>query len=327
MGCVEGHSRNDRSVRIWLFIAAILLLHPVQLEAQSQDLRLALLGTDSTHAVEFTRILNGTGEKDHVPGARITVAYRGGSSLAISHDRIEKLSATLQTTWKIPFVSSIAELCPNIDGILLLSVDARLRLQELREAARCGKPIFIDKPLASSLEDAQAIAALLDQQHIPWFSTSSIRYGCDPRPEHLLGVEAWGPAHYIEEFPLDLTYYGIHSIESLYRLMGPGVAQVTQTRSGKADVIVATWSDGRVGTVRLMEDSTTYGAVLYREGGHAEMISTNVGYAPQVADIVRFMREKKPSVAESETLEIFAFMQAAQQSLQQGSIPVKLVQH
>jgi hypothetical protein len=242
----------------------------------------------------------------------------------MSHDRVEKFSTTLQTTWKIPFVSSIAELCPNIDGILLLSVDARLRLQEVRDAARCGKPIFIDKPLATTVEDARAIAALLQQQKIPWFSTSSIRYGSEPRPEHLLGAETWGPVHYIEEFPLDLTFYGIHSIESLYRLMGPGVTQVTQTRSKDSNVLVATWSDGRVGTVRLMESSTAYGAVLYREGGRAEIISTNAGYGPQVAEIVRFMREKTSSVPESETMEIFALMQAAQESLQQGGIPVKL---
>jgi len=305
-----------------LLAVVMLLLYPLQAKAQPQELRLALLGTDSTHAVEFTRLLNG--EKDHVAGARITVAYRGGSSLSISRDRIDKLSTALQATWNIPFVSSIAELCNNIDGILLLSVDVRLRMQELREAIRCGKPIFIDKPLAGSLEDAQAIATLLDQEKIPWFSASSIRYGHEQRPQHLLGVETWGPAKYIDEFSLDLTYYGIHSIESLYSLMGPGVTQVTRTRSGDTEVIVATWKDGRVGTVRLIEDGETYGAVLYREGGHAEMIATNVGYVPQVADIIQFMREKQSPIAESETLEIFAFMQAAQDSLKQGSIPVKL---
>lgn len=318
-------SRNSVRARLWCALVILLFLHSFQIAAQSQELRLALLGTDSTHATEFTRILNGTGEKDHVPGAHVTVAYRGGSaSLAISHDRIEKISTALRSTWGIPFVSSIAELCKNIDGILLLSVDVRLRLQELREAARCGKPIFIDKPLACSLEDARAIAALLDQQGLPWFSASSIRYGHEQRPANLQGAETWGPAKYIDQFPLGLTYYGIHSIESLYSLMGPGVTQVTQTRSGKTDVLVATWTDGRVGTVRLMEDSATYGAVLYREGGHAEVITTNVGYAPQVVDIVRFMREKKSSIAESETMEIFAFMQAAQESLKLGGIPVKL---
>jgi len=308
----------------FLFAVIMLFSHSSQAKAQQQDLRLALLGTDSTHAVEFTRLLNGVGEKDHVSGARVTVAYRGGSALPISHDRIDRLSTTLQTTWNIPFVSSISELCKNIDGILLLSVDVRLRIQELHEAARCGKPIFIDKPLAGSLKDAREIATFLDQQKIPWFSASSIRYGHEQRPQHLLGAETWGPAKYIDVFALDLTYYGIHSIESLYSLMGPGVTQVTRTRSGDTDVIVATWKDGRVGTVRLIEDGAEYGAVLYREGGRAEMIATNIGYAPQVADIVQFMRDKRSPIAESETLEIFAFMQAAQESLKQGSVPVKL---
>ena len=75
--------------------------------------------------------------------------------------------------WKIPFVSSIGELCGKVDGLLLLSVDARLRLQEVREAAACGKPVFVDKPLAASYADAEAVAALLDAKKVPWYSGSS----------------------------------------------------------------------------------------------------------------------------------------------------------
>jgi predicted dehydrogenase len=290
----------------------------------SQELRLALLGTDSTHAVQFTRILNGT-EKDHIAGAKITVAYRGGSpSLAISRDRIDGITSTLQSTWNIPFVHTIRELCKNTDGILLLSVDARLRMQEVREAATCGKPIFIDKPLAASRADAEKIAAFLDSRNVPWFSASSIRFGYEPRPAILIGAEAWGSIKYIDEFPLDLSYYGVHSIECLYSLMGSGVSWVSRVRSNNSELLTAQWGDGRIGSIRLLHSNATYGATLYRNDGNVDLLPIEGGYSPQVQAIVNFVRSGKAPVPEAETLEIFSFMEAAQQSLRLGGDKVHL---
>ena len=168
-------------------------------------------------------------------------------------------------------MSSIRDLCRNTDAILVLSVDTSARMRELREAASCHKPLFVDKPLGGSLEQARQVAGFLDEEHIPWFSSSSLRYGHEQRPAGVLGAETWGPGKYIEGFPLDLTYYGIHSIESLYSIMGPGVVQVAQTRTADTAMITLTWADGRIGTVRLIHPDTVYGSLIFKGGGHAEI--------------------------------------------------------
>ena len=293
--------------------------------AQAADLRFGIIGTDSTHAVEFTRILNDSAAKDHVLTARVTAAYRGGSAvLPISRDRIGTISDTLRTKWSIPFVAAIGDLCQSSDALLLLSVDVSLRMEEVREAAACGKPLFIDKPLSGSLADARAIATFLDNQHIPWFSSSSLRYGHAQRVPNLVGADTWGPGKYIEGFPLDLTYYGIHSIESIFSLMGPGVAQVSELRTGDTTILQLTWRDGRVGTVRLVHPESEYGGVLFHEGGSAEPITLSSAYAPLVTEIVRFARSGQPPLAHEETLEIFAVMDSAKKSLQAGGLPVRL---
>ncbi|SEB77882.1 oxidoreductase [Terriglobus roseus] len=308
----------------WI-LAAMFGLGSVSGHAQSGELRFGIVGTDSTHAVEFTRILNDSAAKDHVSGGRVTAAYRGGSAtLSISRDRIAKLSDTLQHTWSIPFVASIRDLCVTSDALLLLSVDVSVRLKEVEEAARCGKPIFIDKPLAGSLADAIAVVKLLDARQIPWFSSSSLRYGHEQRPQNLTGAETWGPGKYIDGFPLDLTYYGIHSIESLFSLMGPGVVEVAQSRTGDTDILRLTWSDGRIGTVRLIHPESTYGAVLFKSGAKAELMDLSSAYGPLVEQIVRFARSGRPPIPERETLEIFQVMDAAQQSLERGGASVHI---
>ncbi|ADV83515.1 hypothetical protein [Terriglobus saanensis] len=320
-------SQQTRSLRKAFVLTAVLLAYVRSDAAHAQDLKLGILGTDSSHAVEFTRILNDPSAMDHVAGAKIVVAYRGGSpTLPFSRDRIVKFTETLQKTWSIPFVPSMVDLCTQSDAILVLSVDTSARMRELGEAVKCKKPIFIDKPLGGTLADALQVAKFLDEQHIPWFSTSSLRYGHEQRPANVVGAETWGPGKYIEGFPLDLTYYGIHSIESLFSIMGPGVQQVARTRVKDTDVITAIWTDGRMGTVRLIHPESTYGAVIFREGGHAEPNNNlQVGYGPLVTEIVKFARTSKPPVSERETLEIFAVMDAAQQSLQKNGAFVQVV--
>jgi hypothetical protein len=106
--------------------------------------------------------------------------------------------------------------------------------------------------------------------------------------------------------------------------MGPGVAYISRVHSSDTNVITATWPDGRIGTIRLIHDSG-YGSVTFMEGGHADNNNNlNAGYGPLLEQIVTFISTGKSPVPESETLEIFAGMDAATRSLQQGSTPIPL---
>ena len=61
------------------FVVLIFAFADCLWPANPANLRLGIIGTDSTHAVEFTRILNDESAPDHVMGARIVAAYRGGN--------------------------------------------------------------------------------------------------------------------------------------------------------------------------------------------------------------------------------------------------------
>jgi len=215
-----------------LRLTALLSLASAGLHAQQPELRLGIIGADTSHAVEFTRIFNDASAKDHIPGARIVAVYKGGSpDVESSSSRIEKFSATLRDTYHLTFVDRIADLCPLVDGILLESVDGRKHLAQFKEAAACGKPVFIDKPLASTLADAEAIAAIAAEKHVPWFSASSLRWSAiqSMRSPQLLGAFVWSPGPLEPHHALDLSWYGVHGVEMLYTLMGPGATQVTRT--------------------------------------------------------------------------------------------------
>jgi len=292
------------------------------------DLKLGIIGTDTSHATAFTSVLNDPNAADHVGGARVVAAYKGGSpDIEESAKRTDQYANELHDKWGVEIVSTIRDLCPLVDGILLESVDGRPHLAQFREAASCGKPVFIDKPLASTLADAIEIAHLAKQKNIPWFSSSSLRYSAvaDMRSPDMTGAIVWAPGPLEPHHQLDLSWYGIHGVEMLYTLFGPGCTEVSRISSPDADIVTGRWSDGRLGTVHLQRPYGKYGAVVFLKG---QKLNANpdmkFSYVPLVQEIVHFMQTKTAPVPNSVTLEMFAFMDAAQKSVAEGGKAVSV---
>ena len=288
------------------------------------DLRLGIVGTDTSHVTAFTKILNDS----HAPGARVVAAWKGGSpDLDQSRDRIEKFTSELQEKWGVRIVPTIEELARDVDAVLLTSVDGRVHLAQARAVIAAHKPLFIDKPLAATLEDAREIARLADQAGVPWFSASSLRFSraSELRRPDLEGAATWGPGPLEPHHPLDLSWYAIHPVEMLYAILGPGCEEVTRMYTPDADVITGRWKDGRLGTVRALRPYGKYGAVAFGRDQKVEVLTdVNDGYVALVREIVRFFETRRPPVPNSETLEIFAFLDAAQRSKEAGGKPMRL---
>jgi predicted dehydrogenase len=293
------------------------------------DLRLGIIGTDTSHAIAFTKAFNGPPGPGHVEGARVVAAFKGGSpDVESSRTRVDKYAEQLRTEWNIEFVPDIASLCPKVDAILLESVDGQVHLEQARQAVKCGKPMFIDKPLASTLEDAREIARIAGEAGVKWFSSSSLRWSeiaTTMRYEDATGVTTWGPGPTEPHHYLDLSWYAIHPVEVLFTLMGTGCVEVTRTSSENIDVVAGRWKDGRIGTVNALRPRGGYGAVVFRPRSVVQSPpKAKTGYTPMLREIVKFFRTGTPPVPNEETLEIFAFMDAAQKSKEAGGKPVRL---
>jgi hypothetical protein len=304
------------------------------LQAAGSDLRIGLIGLDTSHVIAFTKSLNDPSDPDFVPGGRVVAAFKGGSpDLKASAGRIDKFTAELRDKYKVRLVDSIPELCDLVDAILLESVDGRVHLEQARQVFRSRKPVFIDKPLAASFADAKEIARLARESGAPWFSSSSLRFAgayqqvlADSASGKIHGVETYGPAS-LEPTNPGLFWYGIHAVESLFTLMGPGCISVTMTSNDDFDLAVGVWQDGRIGAVKgLRKGKEDYGALVYRENGIFHVPAQDVSYVPLIREIMQFFQTGKPPVAPEVTLEIMAFMDAAERSRQQGGVPAKLAQ-
>ena len=209
------------------------------------------------------------GAKDHIAGARVVAAYKGGSQdIESSISRVDQYAEEIRTKYGVEIVPDIATLLSKVDAVLLSSVDGRAHLAQARPAIAAHKPLFIDKPLASTLEDAREIARLAKEAGVPWFSSSSLRFGeigrdHEIRRRHRRDRLGPGTARTAPRARSFLVCHPPHRV-ALYAA-GPGMRhRHANVDAEGADVIVGRWKDGRIGTVRAIRPYSDYGAVVFR---------------------------------------------------------------
>lgn len=287
----------------------------------ANDLPVGIIGLDTSHSPAFTRFIN---SEDNHTGFRVVAAYPYGSrTIESSYTRIPEYTETMKEMG-VEITGSIAELLDRVEYVLLVTNDGHPRLEQALEVMQAGKPIYVDKPVAASLEDTIAIYEVAKQYDVPVFSSSSLRYithASEVRYSNKIGtvtgVDAYSPA-IIEPTHPDLFWYGIHGVEILFTILGTGCRTVSRTKTEGTDVAVGTWEGDRLGTFRGIRDGhRSYGGVAY---GTEEILSLGPfeGYGPLVEDILTFFRTGQSPIDNNETIEIYAFMEAADESIRRG---------
>jgi len=314
-----------RCFGIGLLFVMPLLAVPSSAE---EVIRVGIIGLDTSHVPSFTKVINDPKQKGHVPGCKVVAAYpKGSPDIESSVSRVPKYTAELKGMG-IEIVDSIEELLTKVDAVLLETNDGRPHLEQLRPVLKAKKPVFIDKPLAGSLKDAVLIYREAKAAGVPIFSSSSLRYivnGQDVRNGSIgdiVGCDAYSPASLEKTHP-DLFWYGIHGVEILYTVMGTGCESVVRVHTEGSDVVVGTWSDGKIGTFRGMRPGKGYGGVAFGTKG-IKALGPYAGYQPLVGDIVTFFKTGEVPVTAAETLELYAFMEAADESKRRGGATVKI---
>ena len=308
---------------------ALRAAEPAQ-PATPNRLRAGIIGLDTSHVTAFTKIFNDPKATGDVADVQIVAGFPGGSAdIPTSHDRVDQYTKQVHDMG-VEIVDSIPALLEKVDVVLIESVDGRPHLEQVRPVFAAGKPVFIDKPLGGSLVDSIVIAELGAKYKVPWFSSSSLRFGpgvakikSDPKLGAVVGCFAWSPCHLEKTHP-DLYWYGIHGCELLYTYMGPGCVQVSRFQTEGTDSVTGVWKDGRIGTFRGIRDGKAdYGAMVF--GTKGDLLAPGYeGYAPLVEQIAHFFKTHRSPVAAEETIELMTFMEAADESKRHGGAPVEL---
>ncbi len=310
-----------RILRSTLSVLALTNLHA------SNDLKLGIIGLDTSHAVAFTKILNDPDNPHHVKGAKVVAAFKGGSpDIPSSRDRVDRYTKTLVEDFGVKLYPTIEAMCGKVDAVLLESVDGRPHLKQAKPVIEAGLPLFIDKPVAGSLKDAIAIFDLAQKRKVPMFTSSSLRFakGTLAVREGSIGKVTYCETHSpcsLEPHHPDLFWYGIHGVESLFTALGPGCISVRRgkTEDGKIKV-TGKWTGDRTGVYR---EGKGFGGKAVGSKGESEVGKFD-GYPPLIREIVTFLKTGDAPVTPEESIAIYAFMEAADESKRRGGEEVSL---
>ena len=305
-----------------------------QAQPSTKELRVGIIGLDTSHSVAFTQILNDPQAKEDVARCRVVAAYpKGSPDIASSTSRVPGYTEEVKKHG-VEIVDSIEALLTKVDVILLETNDGRPHLEQVLPCLKAGKPVFIDKPIAGSLTDAVAIFEAARHFKVPVFSSSSLRFSSGAQAlrrgetvGEIKGCDAYSPCSLEQTHP-DLFWYGIHGVETLFTVMGAGCESVTRINTPAVDLVAGVWKGNRIGTFRGIRTeagggTSGYGGQAFGVKGIAP-VGSYEGYRPLLVAIVQFFRDGKPPIVEEETLEIYAFMEAADESKRTGGGPVKL---
>lgn len=304
-------------------------LLPYSLKANSEAIdgkRIGIIGLDTSHSIVFTKSLNAENADSAYMGYRVVAAYPFGSqTIESSYKRIPSYTDQVKGL-NVEIVDSIENLLKKVDVVLLETNDGRLHRKQALEVLRAGKRMFIDKPVAASLKDAIAIFKAAEEYKVPVFSSSSLRFQKTLQEidkNIVTGADMFSPAT-IEKSHPDLFWYGIHGVEALYTVMGTGCREVTRIYTPGTDLITGIWDDDRLGVVRGLRSGKLFsgGTIYTKEWNYP--VGPFEGYEPLLTQIIKYFETGLPPVSTQETTEIFAFMEAADESKRQGGKPVRI---
>ncbi|MDB4652882.1 Gfo/Idh/MocA family oxidoreductase [Akkermansiaceae bacterium] len=292
------------------------------------SIRIGMIGLDTSHVTAFSKIINDPTTKNHVKGARVVAAFKGGSpDIESSISRVDGFTKTLRDDLGVEICDTIEDLCGKVDAIMIESVDGRPHLSQAKPVIAAGLPLFLDKPVAGSLKDTLEIYRLAKEVGVPIFSSSSLRYGKSTQTVRggsigkVTYARCSSPAK-IEPHHPDLFWYGIHGCESLFTVMGTGCQSVIRKKTTDGLIEVkGTWEGGRIGIFR---EGKGYSGIAKNAEGEEVAVGAYDGYAPLVVEVIKFFKTKKPPVSADETIELFAFMEAADESKRRGGQEVTL---
>ncbi len=314
----------------FLALLPAVILSLTGLSAQeTKIIRVGMIGLDTSHAPAFTKILHDPANNYAV---RVVAAVAQSSpDIESSHTRVDGYVETMTKDYGVKMYETIEAMLPEIDVVMIESVDGRPHLAQATPGIIAGKPTFIDKPAAATLKDAVAIFDLAKKHGTPVWSCSNLRYNAGVVKAatadvgDVAAVISYGPAS-LEEHHLDLAWYGIHPTEALFTVIGTGCESVVRTHTEGTDVVTGIWKGGKVGTLLgLRASKTVYGVKVFGSKAVIEE-SAGAGYPELMAEMVKFFQTGKVPVSAEETLEIFAFMAAADESKRRGGAPVTLAE-
>ncbi len=285
-------------------------------------LRLGIVGSDNSHAVHFSQRCNLPDHPQRVEGARV-VAICG---------KDPKRTREVAEQGRIDaIVDSPADMIGKIDAGLVVYRHGGLHLENARPLLEAGMPVFVDKPLACSVADAEAILEIAARKNVPVTSFSTVRLAQStkrfiadtlPKCGRSFSAVFTGPCDPKSEYG-GIFFYGIHSVEMMFEFLGYDIADVSARRIGDHTIATVRYADGTIGIQNMLCGAKGFCASIHGKGGNFYFpYDDSTAYSDGLRTIIEMFRTGKRPYTDEQLLAPPRLLEAVEKSAATGGAVV-----
>lgn len=206
-------------------------------------------------------------------------------------------------------VDDYANMASEVDALLLARDDAETHEEMSRPFLEAGLPVFIDKPIATSLDQFDRILAM-EQYPGQVFSCSALRYAKEMRVAPRFRKQIGNIRHVHATVPKYWHTYGVHIIEPVLMALGNdrgAIHSVNTTAALDKRSVTVTWQTGVTATFETLGDThCPLAMTLYGDRGFRtfNFRNTFASFKASLVAFVRSVRTRKPAIPAAEMREI-----------------------
>jgi virulence factor len=283
-------------------------------------MRIGAIGIDSSHLPEFTKRIKALNDEGKTP-CKVTHLFDPGG-----HD-LPNAPKWLATTKEmgVTQVGSMDELLANVDGVMLLAVNGNKHLSLALPSLQRGLPTYIDKPLACSLTDAKQLLTAARMGKARCYSASSLRFAPEVTDTDwsalgtIRAIDAFGPGQ-LHQLMEGLFFYGVHTVEMVDAIWGPGVKRVSAIHLEDRDLVDLDYHDDRYARLRMeRKGSYDFGATVHGEKAVKQFkVDFTPVYMRLIQGMTRFFEGGEAPAKLRDIVENVAVMEAGNASMKRN---------
>ena len=279
--------------------------------------KIAILGCENSHAKAFLKLIKGEEKYQNIEVAGIFSIYP---------EAAQKLSEE----FNVPVMDSFDALVGKIDGLMITARDGKYHYPYAKPYIATGIPMFLDKPITVTQEDAAALVADLKANNVSVCGGSTLMHAPYLKElkkeiasgEHgkVLGGYFRAPVNLVNEYG-NFFFYAAHVISMMTEVFGYDPETAYASRKNKCVDCVVAYKDFNV-HLQYVDGSYVYYAMAAMEKGMVGSVMDTGGYATEFGRFYGILTGAEAGEDYEDLTASVFIMNAINRSMETGEVAV-----
>lgn len=331
-----------RSPSAWAKVTSIPLMSPFPIEKDQLCLGMLGLSPGNGHPFSWSAMFNGYDREkmahdcpyptipDYLnkqPEDTLTIAGAKVTHICCTGEGEFTADQVAACSFVPHVVASPEAMIGKVDAVIVAADIGSEHVTRCRPFVEAGVPLFVDKPMVDHEADLAVFDEWVSQGH-PIVSGSSLRYAKELLP-YRLSTHNLGPLRVVTMTMIKKwETYGIHALEAIYPILGPGFLTCRNTGTPERNVVHLTHRCGADVVIFVHKELGAGSGLMTLLGGDGydviQVKDSFYAFKAQLEDFVAYLRTGIRPFPYEETRELMKIVIAGIRSREAGGEELSL---